>query len=906
MRFRALDRCAGKRHTVRMKLSRALYFVGAVALSALLCRASEPVTLFDFTKPGHGWKGNSRTRPAEGEGFCVELTGEEDPWLEGPAVTVPGADVAQQLALELDAECGQPGNVEVFFAVEGKPFTAENSAWLRRKGSSGTPYRGMVRLLGPRMHFRCDPPGSVGRVSLRALRVRPLVPLATIAHEKPVRVALPASPLCVSGGAVEVAHDPARWNAFVCRVKGSAFAESNPAETLMVITGKQMVPVDLASADVTREQHADGFTVEARARDAGGAEWRLTRRFSPCRDGVRVDGSITVNQSREVVHLPWVTLFAGCGSFGERKGQALLPGVEYLENEPSSNEKEIKGAAANRRLVEPYKVCYPVMALTADGKWISLSWQTGGVAASPLFDSPDRVFHSGGHVMGVWSPAAGEARFESEFAVHAGVKLEAGRTYEYSFIVSGGEGAPVTEAVGAYVARGLPPVPVFDGGFDAAVRLLAAGWLDSASRHGLAWRHAVWGKSFPPVSHAEDVPAYLLWLAAQTTDSALKTRLTNTVREAIAALPPGRYGMGGISHTKRPVGALLYGNLEGLVRQAGPRAAQMAASIPEGRRRYAPAPGKPDFGSTLGSDHCNGFTAMTAEEMLEQAALSGDEAAIAAALAVLDKMTANYAGQVPRGAQPWEMPLHTPDIVAAGRLVRTYVLGYLLSGKEAYLEQARYWAWTGVTMLYLAPPTEGPVGLYATIGVIGATHWSAPNWIGQPVQWCGLVYRSALEDLARVDRVQPELWRTLARGMTVAGLQMCFPLDDAERRCGLLPDYFLLQAQCPDGPAINPGTLQTHLGEAYGKVPFYTLNRLASGALVHVPGEVRQVDADDGTMALTVTAWPESEYRILITRVGQPPQRVLWNGNPIEFRYVKEARVLWVTVTGSGRLRMTM
>ena len=50
-------------------------------MSALLCRASEPVTLFDFTKPGHGWKGNSRTRPAEGEGFCVELTGEEDRWL---------------------------------------------------------------------------------------------------------------------------------------------------------------------------------------------------------------------------------------------------------------------------------------------------------------------------------------------------------------------------------------------------------------------------------------------------------------------------------------------------------------------------------------------------------------------------------------------------------------------------------------------------------------------------------------------------------------------------------------------------------------------------------------------------------------------------------------------------------
>ena len=887
-----------------MKLSRVFCCAGLVVLATGLGWSSESVTLVDFAKPGHGWKGNPRTRPAsEGQGFCVALTGEEDPWLEGPSVAVPSADGAQRMALELDAACGRSGDVQVFFAAEGKPFTAEQSAWLSRSDTAGGGYGGVVPLLGQRMRFRLDPPGSEGRVCLHALRARPLVPLATLACERPVRVALPSAPLRVESGAVEVAHDPARWNAFVCSVKGRAFAESNPAETLAYVAGKQVVPVNLAAAAVAVERHADGFTVSARVRDAGGAEWRLTRRFSPCRDGVRIDGSLAVDQPREAVHLPWVTLFAGCGSFGAGKNQALLPGVEYLENEPSSNEKEIMGEAANRRLVAPYKVCYPMMALTADGRWFSLSWQTGGVAASPLFDSPDRVFHSGGHLMGVWSPAAGEARFESEFAVYRGVKLEAGYTYGYAITVSGGDGAAVTEAVGAYVARGgLPPVPVFEGGFDAAVRLLASGWLDSAARQGLTWRHAVWGDHFPPAPHAEDVPAYLLWLAAQTTDRALKTRLADTAREVIAKLPPGCYGVGGISHVKRPVGALLYGHLEGLVRQAGPRAARMAASMPEGRMRYVPQPGKPDYGSTLGSDHCNGFTVMTAEEMLVQASLSGDEAAIAAALAVLDKMTANYAGQVPRGAQPWEMPLHTPDIVASGRLVHAYVLGYLLSGRDAYLEQARYWAWTGVSMLYLAPPTEGPVGLYATIGVIGATNWKAPNWIGQPVQWCGLVYRSALEDLARVDRVQPELWRTLARGMTVAGLQMCFPLDDAERRCGLLPDYFLLQPQRSDGPAINPGTLQAHLAEAYGKVPFYSATRLSAGSLVHVPGEVRPVDVRDGTTALTVTAWPESDYRVLMTRVGRPPQRVLWNGQPVDFCYLAEARVLWVSASGSGRL----
>jgi len=37
-----------------------------------------------------------------------------------------------------------------------------------------------------------------------------------------------------------------------------------------------------------------------------------------------------------------------------------------------------------------------------------------------------------------------------------------------------------------------------------------------------------------------------------------------------------------------------------------------------------------------------------------------------AALELLDKQTLLYANTVPRGAQTWEIPLHTPDILAAG------------------------------------------------------------------------------------------------------------------------------------------------------------------------------------------------------------------------------------------------
>jgi hypothetical protein len=878
-------------------------FLGVLGIMALSCFAAEPVTLFDFTKEGHGWRGNPRTRDArQADGFAVELTG-DDPWLEGPAVSLPGFGEAQKLALTLEAECAAAGAFQLFYAPEGKGFSEEATIRLNRSLSSATTYKGYLPLTAGRMRFRLDPPGSTGRISLRALRAVPLIPLAAPAFAKPEAVVLPGNSLRAESGPVQVDHDPARWNAFACFVNGQKMAEANPAETLAYVDGKKVIAVSLAAAEVASERVAEGFVVRAKTRDAGGAVWQLTRRFMGDKGAVRIETSVQVDAPREVIHLPWLTLFAGVGTFGEKKDQALLPGVEYLDNEPSSSEKEIRGEAANRRLVDTYKVCYPLMALTAEGRCFSVAWQAGEVPVSPLFDSPDRVFHSGGHALGLWSPAVGDARFESELVVYGGVKLEANKSYVCSATVCGGKGSAVTEAVGHYVARtGLPPLPRYANGFDDAVRLLAAGWLDSAAHQGNMWRHAVWGDHFPP-QPAEDPPAFMLWLAANTSDVALKKRLTETAQTVIASLPPKCSGFSGVSHVKRPTGALLYGDLEGVVSRAGPHAKVFAAQLAEGVARYKP--GKADYASTLGSDHCNGFTSLSAEEMLNNATLTGDESAVAAALAALDKMTANYAGQVPRGAQPWEMPLHTPDIVASARLTHCYVMGYLLSGKPEYLEQARYWAWTGVTMMYLAPPTDGAVGLYATIGVIGATNWQAPNWIGQPVQWCGLVYRSALEELARIDDAQRGTWQTLARGITITGLQMCFPIGDAQQRGGLLPDFYLLKPQISDGPAINPGTLQAHLAEAYGKTPMYSVTRLSSGALVHVPGEVRQEKSAEGALKLAVTTWPESACKVLITRVGKAPERVLWNGAAITPRYLAAARALIVPLKGSGTLEVT-
>ncbi|MDD2598267.1 MAG: hypothetical protein PHO37_03440 [Kiritimatiellae bacterium] len=875
-----------------------------LGMTAGLCLGAELETLVDFTQADHGWRGNHFTRVVEPKSpMTVELIG-EDPWIEGPAIAVSSSADAKKLLLTLHAESPRDGACQLFYAAPGQHFSEGAAVYLRQLPESRSTYQGIIPLVTDTLRFRIDPPGSSGIFTLRSLQALPLTPLTALPFTGPSPVLLSELAPMIEAGNTKVIHDATRWNTFAVFINGHKMAESNPAESVVYWDNQQAMTVLLS--ETTVEQRADGFTVSARGQDQGGALWQISRVFTVDRNAVRIETTLSVSEPRQVVHLPWLTLFAGVGSFGESKSQALLPGVEYLANEPSSNEKEIRGTAANRRITAAYKSCFPMMAIAADGHWLAVDWQQGELPASPLFDSPDRLFHSGGHVFGLWSPAVGEHRFEGETAVYGSIHLAAGHPYHCAAAVRGGQGDVVTEAIGGYVARfGLPPLPEYTPGFEGAVRLLAGGWLDSSARHNTKWRHAVWGEAFPSAL-AEDVPAYLLWLAAHAPEAALKQRLQASAREVIAALPPGNPGINGVSHVNRITGALLYGGLERLVAGAAGRVKARAAQLAQtgGVARYTATPGKPDYASTLGSDHCNGFTAMSVEKLMQDASLTGDQTAIAAALSALDQMTAHYAGEVPRGAQPWEMPLHTPDIVAAARLLRCYVLGYQLSNNTRYLEQARYWAWSGVSMVYLAPPTAGPVGLYGTIGVIGATNWHSPNWIGQPVQWCGLVYRSALADLARVDAAQGALWQQLAGGITISGLQMCFPLDDPEQRGGLLPDYFLLQAQKRDGPAINPGTLQAHLAEAYGKTPMYTLTRLANGVLVHAPGTVVQEQEAETSTRITITAWPEEEYRILITGIAGPPAKIMWNNAPVAPRFLNEACAMIVPLKGCGTLEL--
>jgi hypothetical protein len=196
-------------------------------------------------------------------------------------------------------------------------------------------------------------------------------------------------------------------------------------------------------------------------------------------------------------------------------------------------------------------------------------------------------------------------------------------------------------------------------------------------------------------------------------------------------------------------------------------------------------------------DTASGFEAQRAVVLLEWAQLSGDGQVREAGMKSLEHLRRF---RTPRGAQTWEVPLHTPDVLASAWLVRAYLRGYELCGRSDYLELARKWAISGIPFVYQW--SARPIMPYATISVLGATNWRAPNWIGLPVQWCGIVYADAVAQLAAHD--QTFAWRQLAEGVLRAAEQMQYPEG---LYAGCLPDSFDLAGQERRGPAINPCTL---------------------------------------------------------------------------------------------------
>jgi hypothetical protein len=839
-------------------------------LLALPCLAESIVT-WDFRTGTHGWIGNARVAPVQStpEGLIVNCIG-PDPWIEGPAVEFP-ADHLVRVSLRLRSNADS--TAQVFY---GPGFVAERvHTFIVFNDDQWHDYTLLIPdTPGPRTRFRLDPCSDTGQIVVQSITIsavkRPTAP--TLPPPKPFDTN--ESSVSLTAGALHMVHSKSTWNALNISCERQIMSQGYTGESIGIQSDEDCEWLALNRAKVTVTNSDNVLTVMARFKDSHDATWQMKRTFTPSPDesALTVVTTLEADRARNVIHVPWLTLLPGFKSFGEHKDQALFAGLEYLASEPSSSTADLTGPDHVRRMPDPVKVTFPLMAVAAGNHYLGLIW-TPGPWVSPGFDSPDRVFGSGSHAFWLSGPAVGDRRFANDLVAHTPMTLKANEPISVQAWIIGGQGKSIVPAVKHFVQRHpLPALPEVSGGYAHAVDLLAHGWLDSVIQDNGRFRHAVWGASFNP-QPAADAAAFMQTLSAQTQDQSLAARLQQGVTEAIECLAPSDPYASSVSHIRIPLAPLLFGRVMDYVHLRHDQAwAQLNQFDEAGRVLYRPQPGKPDYSRTHFAQHANGLGVNVLANILDAATLCHDPNLISQALDRLDQQTVLYADTVPRGAQIWEIPLHTPDILASAHLVRAYTLGYLLSNRTEYLEQARYWAWTGVPFVYLMNPTEQTTGPYATIAVLGATNWQAPVWLGQPVQWCGLVYGDALHGLAEVDPNGP--WQRLSQGITRAGLRMTWPVSDTARQ-GLLPDFFHLKAQVSDGPAINPGTVGAHLAEAFARMPLYQRKKIPSSeGFIHAPGQITILEADETCITFTIKTMSSKPYHILMSGLETRPTSV--------------------------------
>jgi len=871
---------------------RARILAGVVLVFFCAAAPAKTIVTWDFTQGTHGWVGNPFVADlAVGtDGLVFDSTG-IDPWIESEPIDLPRQGWTR-VTVRMKSAADSSG--ELFY---GPHFEAGRSVrftvW---SDGQWHDYSLVIReSLGAGTRFRLDPAAGPGRIVVQSIRIESLVPPVPPTWARPGRRRADAETVAIQSGDLVLEHSRDRWGDFAVETAGQEMAAGYASELIGVVSGEQTRWLNLEEATVAVEASPEGVTCRARLTDSEGGHWQMTRRFIPGRvDGtIDVETQFVVDRERRIVHLPWLTLFAGLETFGTRKTQAVFAGLEYLADEPSSSEADLTTAEHVRRVPDPVKITFPLMAIVHEGHHIGLLWEPSESVAA-VFDSPDTIYGSGAHVMALSAPGIGANRYENDLVAHTPMTLRANEPVTAQVTIIAGLGQTVVPVVQKYVLlKGLPEVPQYDGGLDATVTLLAHGWLDSALNEGGRFRHAVWGTSFG-AQPAADAPVYMEWLAAHASDPVLKERLTLGRDLAVTHLPLGGPYLSTVSHVRTPAPPLVLGGVVDYVRTRHERALSLLSQFDaQGIRHYQP--GEVDYAKTHFADHANGLAAGSVTRILEAATLSADPELIGQGLALLDKQTALYAGTVPRGAQTWEVPLHTPDILASAYMVKAYVLGYAISDRSEYLDQARYWAWTGVPFVYLENPTEGQVGPYATIAVLGGTNWKAPIWFGLPVQWCGLVYASALQDLSRCDSAGP--WDQIAKGITAAGLQMTWPATD-EKRQGLLPDFFHLRAQVSDGPAINPGTVQAHVPELFERGRLYDMRKLSSRDwFLHAPCAIGDVAERSNSVTFSTDGWGNRPYTVLISGVGRAPVVV---SPDADVHFDAQQKLLTISLSGAA------
>jgi hypothetical protein len=424
---------------------------------------------WNFSKGLHEWIGNRQVENLSfsSEGIIVKSKG-EDPWIEGPAVDLPGDKIIRvKIRMKSNADAG----TELFY---GKTFRAGNSIrFTTITDGQWHDYSLVIRdKLGPGTRFRLDPCTGAGNVAVAWIKIETISEIVVPSLQKPEEPDRTMTSITsVKSGGLEFKHYGGTWGNFALKVNGVEMATGYQSELLGLVFDEQPEWLNLKNASfIFNNSSMSRATFE----DSKAGTWEIRRSIKPAEQPGTfiVEIELNADKDRDVIHIPWLTIFPGLGTFGQRKDQGLFAGVEYLCDEPSSSEADIATPDHVRRVPDPVKITFPLMAITHVGNYIGVIWEPSEIVAA-TFDSPDRIYNSDAHVIALSGPGVGDLRFENAFCAQVPLRLRANQPLKVTAMIIGGKGKSVVPAIRHYVAlKGLPAVPQFEGGFNAAVNLL--------------------------------------------------------------------------------------------------------------------------------------------------------------------------------------------------------------------------------------------------------------------------------------------------------------------------------------------------------------------------------------------------------------------------------------------------
>lgn len=477
----------------------------------------------------------------------------------------------------------------------------------------------------------------------------------------------------------------------------------------------------------------------------------------------------TGNYYARYIRGPWLKV--GEGSFGTKKDDSLIPGVDWVMGEEwSSGIDWFKDPWALRSVPHPYKVTAPLMAVSYEGTGIGLSWDPNQVATrwfsyrtqrpQPVFATPNFIDRMNNSLMGLMIPDASSEGHENEVSALQPLELKIGQMINFDAEIWLSKGRSLDVMLDWVKRHGLPTPSQPKWSYNETLDKIAN-----------AYNTNLWheGEGFGIRQREQDkirpnVPSFLERYLFENKKTALGKDLQKKVDWCRA-------------QTGRGAGKTKGGDADFRIKKGDELISIQRADgsfyfDPDGRHY-----GKDDFRVAtsfiepmgLALDDALDIVVVPALELLDIARETG-----IAKYSVAAKKALEYCMKMerPEGGDFWETPLHAPNLFAAGHAAVAYYEAYKLFGDVRYKDKSVFWIRTILPFTHLWEPADVKMR-YNTKPVLSSSDWYFANWVRDHVQWEVLsVFSTSASRGIRWDKVDPEIdWKRFHEGITNAAIR---------------------------------------------------------------------------------------------------------------------------------------